>query len=344
MEASKLDKRYNSIDLCKFIMAFFVVAIHTCPLNNSTNKHLLNIYNLLVGLAVPFFFLASGYLLAAKMDYPYGNQNDISRIKRQLVKILRMYVTWSLIYLPLAVYQFIATGTPFIKAFLLYVRGFFFLGEQYNSWPLWYLLSTILSLAVIGFILKKKKSSRALIVLIVVASILNIGISGLANYNGNLPSVIVKLQKLIEYTIASGRLFSGMIYIPAGMLLAHKRMPKLLNWAVFVVCFIANYFIADSIISSYLLMFTAFAFFGIVERIELKNNKWYAQLRSMSTTIYLMHMYVWTFYYKIIYGEKTYGVDSFIVTAIIVTIIAFTYSVIECKRKALRNQSSIIEK
>ena len=191
---------------------------------------------------------------------------------------------------------------------------------------------------------EKKKSSRVLIVLIVVASIMSIGISALANYKGNLPSVIAKLQKLIEYTIASGRLFSGMIYIPAGMLLAHKRMPKLLNWAVFVVCFIANYFIADSIISSYLLMFTAFAFFGIVERIELKNNKWYAQLRSMSTTIYLMHMYVWTFYYKIIYGEKTYGVDSFIVTAIIVTIIAFTYSVIECKRKALRNQSSIIEK
>jgi hypothetical protein len=124
-----------------------------------------------------------------------------------------------------------------------------------------------------------------------------------------------------------------MIYIPIGMVMAHKRIPNTINWFCFILGFVLNYFIDNSIISSYLLIVTAISLFGIVERIELKNKPTYSKLRNMSTMIYLLHMYVWSFYYKIIYSKKTYGVDSFIVTAIISTLLSLVYVVVFKNRK-----------
>jgi hypothetical protein len=188
------------------------------------------------------------------------------------------------------------------------------------------LLSTIYALIVIRFALKIKKSSSLLILISFIASIVSIGFTELVNYEGNLIPIIAIFQKLIKYSVANGRLFNGMIYIPIGMLMAHKKGLKFLNWIVFIVGFIANYFIDNSIISSYLLIITAIALLGIVKDIELKNSVIYSKLRSMSITIYFVHMYVWTFYYKIVYGKKTYGIDSFIVTSIISVIIAWGYT------------------
>jgi surface polysaccharide O-acyltransferase-like enzyme len=95
-----IGRQYNSIDLCKFIMAFAVVAIHTLPFADVKNVVFRNIYDTFVGLAVPFFFLASGYLLAVKMDYPYGSEGDLHRIQKQLRGMLRLYLTWTVIYAP----------------------------------------------------------------------------------------------------------------------------------------------------------------------------------------------------------------------------------------------------
>jgi len=73
--------------------------------------------------------------------------------------------------------------------------------------------------------------------------------------------------------------------------------------------------IDNSIMSSYLLILTSISFFGIVENTRIKNRAVYAKLRKMSTIIYLIHMYIWTIYYKVVYGSKAYGMDSFIVTS-----------------------------
>ena len=53
----------NSIDLVKLLMAVCVVAIHTEPLINCNNSFVQSICDSIVRCAVPFFFLASGFLL-----------------------------------------------------------------------------------------------------------------------------------------------------------------------------------------------------------------------------------------------------------------------------------------
>lgn len=160
IQGNHINKK-NSIDLVKFIMALAVVAIHTDPLINCFNRNILEIYNQIVNLAVPFFFLASGYLLAIRMTSNFSSNEDIQRVKYQLCKIIKMYLIWTVIYFPLAVYHYVSSKISLYGAILLYIRGFLFVGENYNSWPLWYLLSTIYAMIVIIMILKVRGGQKS---------------------------------------------------------------------------------------------------------------------------------------------------------------------------------------
>ncbi len=327
-------KRYNSIDLFKFIMAFAVVAIHTHPLEACTNDNLFLAYDLLVSMAVPFFFLASGYLLAVKMHWPYGNECDLARIRTHLKKTTQMYITWTLIYLPLAVHHFITAGTSPSQAVWLYIKGFLFVGEQYNSWHLWYLLSTIYALLLIWGVLKAWKSPKLLILISIIASVARMGCSILVETERDLFPAFAFLKKLLITLFINGRILTGMVYIPIGMLLAYKRIPVLLNWVGLVIGFAANFFVDNAIISSYLLIITSIALFGIVENTDLKDKPIYAKLRTMSTTIYLLHMYIWTFYYSIANKNNVYGIDSFLVTSLVCVVVSLIVVFITEKRKS----------
>lgn len=47
--------------------------------------------------------------------------------------------------------------------------------------------------------------------------------------------------------------------------------------------------------------------------------------KHLIMVMYLVHMYIWSFYYFIVYGEKTYGLDSFIVTSVLACGVSFIY-------------------
>lgn len=96
-------KAKNSIDLTKLIMAVFVVAIHTNPLAGVQNQTVLTVCNTVLQMAVPFFFLASGYLLGIHIRDLRCPEESIPVVKRQLKKILGMYLihmyVWTFYYL-----------------------------------------------------------------------------------------------------------------------------------------------------------------------------------------------------------------------------------------------------
>ncbi|MBR4026765.1 MAG: acyltransferase family protein [Lachnospiraceae bacterium] len=327
IENIEIKKKYNSIDVVKFIMAIAVIAIHTCPLVNCNNKNTLTIYNNIVNMAVPFFFLASGYLLSIKLSFPY-NLNDMLIIKNFLYKIIKMYLCWMIIYTPLAIYHFISDNSSIIKAVLMYIRGLLFIGEQYNSWQLWYLLSTIYTIILIIILIKNKYLRWQGIEISIIISVIMISLNWLVEYEGTVPFIVL-FRQLTYYFINNGRIFTGAIYIPIGMYIAHKKISRKINLTIFILGFIGNYFIENEIISTYLLIITSIGLFGIVESINLKDNALYPFLRNMSTIIYFIHMYVWSFYYKIIYRQKTYGINSFLITTIVSCIIACIYLIIK---------------
>ena len=59
-----------TIDICKFLGAYMVVAIHTTPWNLFGTGAFNTVYLNFIYCAVPCFFMASGYLLAGRMEWP----------------------------------------------------------------------------------------------------------------------------------------------------------------------------------------------------------------------------------------------------------------------------------
>lgn len=59
-------KEYGLIDVGKFIMSIFVVAIHTHPMAEMENNHIKSLLGVFLDCAVPFFFMASGFFIERK--------------------------------------------------------------------------------------------------------------------------------------------------------------------------------------------------------------------------------------------------------------------------------------
>lgn len=257
-------------------------------------------------MAVPFFFLATGYLLAKK---------------------------WMIIYMPMALYHDSVSHTPYKEALISYIRGFLFMGEQYNAWQLWYLLSSIYALILIIILLKCNFSLKRILWVGLTFVFLSVGIDWFMMLETDIPYAISILQKLIAYSIEDGRIFKGIVYISIGMYLANNKFSLKLSIAMFSAGFIINYFLQNRTLKFLFLVVTMIGLFGIIEKIHLKDNKLYPILRKVSTVMYLIHMYIWSFYYFIIYGQKTLGVDSFIVTSLLSCLVGFIYVHISAKLK-----------
>lgn len=330
MSSEKASFSNNSIDLFKFIFAFVVIAIHTAPLIMCQNPIILNSYFFLTELAVPFFFMASGYLLALKMDYPYQSNVDVYRIKKTLMRVLKLYLIWTLIYSPMALYNYMTSADSVKRCVYMFFKGFFFLGEQYNSWHLWYLLSMLYALLVIFVLLKKKlMSMKGILIISVVLCFASLFMDSFMGIDFDLlSSGQVKVRNFIDNTIVYGRFFRGMIYIPVGMFIAHKRLPSIFNWVMFVVGCFFQLFVANTIvIRGLLIVLAAIGLFGIIERIKLKDSKVYKYLRQSSTVIYFVHMYMWTLYYSVVYGQRSLGLDTFLATSVLSLLCAVIFIV-----------------
>lgn len=126
-------------DILKFLLALLVVWIHTGDSD---------LYGL-VNFAVPTFFFLSGYFLFGKIFH--SGSDTVAVVSLWLGKTLRLYLIWTVIFLPFAVLGFAREGMPFVKAVAVYLRNVVFVGENYLSWPLWYLLGLLQAGVVIWF-------------------------------------------------------------------------------------------------------------------------------------------------------------------------------------------------
>ena len=151
-------KSFLGLDIFKFTMAVIVVAIHTRPFINLNSSMYLQIWTTIAHLAVPYFFMASGYLLFFRFDIRSDRKEVSDRVKKYLQKIFKLYIIWSLIYIPITIFHFSTNNKEILVDSIFFIRGLFLIGEQYYSYPLWYLLSMIYSLILIYFLILKGKS------------------------------------------------------------------------------------------------------------------------------------------------------------------------------------------
>lgn len=129
----------KGIDTLKFLFSLVVVWIHT------------GVGNLggLTPWAVPFFFLVSGFFLFGKLFSEPEREARNALIVKWWKNILRLYLLWSLIFLPFAIIGFAKDHLGPVKSIIVYLRNLVFIGENFLSWPLWYLLGMLWAGAII---------------------------------------------------------------------------------------------------------------------------------------------------------------------------------------------------
>lgn len=339
-----MEKReYNSIDLIKILMAVIIASGHIFSFDNVKNELAYSVYRSFFNMGVPFFFIVSGFLLANKFDDKLENQKNCDYVKRTLFKTIKMYLGWTIAYLPITIYHFIVTGDSFFRCLVQFVKGLFLIGEQYNSWHLWYLLSAIYALILVLILIKMRFNRKKFTIAWIVMVGLTVGISYLISIKKeNLCfEPLCLLQDLIKRSIGSERILRGAVYIPAGILLQRKKIPVWLASAAFCIGFTLDVFIESLTISAIFNGIAVIAFFEILLAIKLPDSVVYPFLRKMSTVVYFTHMYVWTIYYMVVYGKKTFGTEPFLITMGIDLFIAFLYVYLKNRKQRQKQDAKL---
>lgn len=306
--------QYYAIDITKFIMAVCVVAIHTHPFYSyETISSWFPYLQTFFSNAVPFFFITSSFLFFKK----YFSALIVSEEKASNVfwKYIRhigfLYLGWSLIYLPLAIIYYYVKRVVWWKAILVYIRDLFLLGKHFNSFPLWYLLSTLYSALIIYWLLRKgwKKISITVLSFIIyfIANYITDFVAGIETYTG----IEFIIAKGVVLTIHDGRLMTGILFFSIGMVLAEckflNRLQPVFLCPLWLTLFIASSFLNVSIIK--ILMFVLF--FVIIVNIKIKPNTICYLLRCFSTHFYFLHMLVFSVWTYIVGWDNKYGAQGF---------------------------------
>ena len=102
---------FRGIDLIKFLCAILVVSIHAAPFGQTgiTLNRLLNFgtQHYLARLAVPFFFMCTGFLVFRKQPLEGFTFRTGARAAW---KMYRLYLIWTVIYIPLIINKYLPGG------------------------------------------------------------------------------------------------------------------------------------------------------------------------------------------------------------------------------------------
>lgn len=279
---------YNNIDFMKVIMAVLVVAIHTSFSSIIGDVNGQKIIMRVLGISVPFFFVASGFLIWNKI-WSSSKEEKLNRLKGWIKKTARLYMWWTLIYLPFTIYGFYKDeNLSVLKSVALFFRNFLLVGENYLSWPLWYLLGMLVAGCIIYLMVRWDWKDRTMFLVGLLFALIGASINFCIS-NGILESITAIYVKLFNST--RNGFFEGLPYILIGVLIASKGVikSKKILWVIFTVSFLLHMFgysLADFVV--------VYSLFSLVIQFDLKRrtDDLYKNFRLTSTVVYFVHM-IW---------------------------------------------------
>lgn len=202
----------RAADVIKLIMAFAVVAIHVRAVYGDAHGYS-PAFNWFIELAVPYFFIVSGYLIGNKLDRMATVDEKRAALRSRSGKCLRMFVLWLIIYLPIQIYCYAVGDDPLWKDLVRYPLQVLLWGQSAYAFPLWYLWSMVVYL----FIYSRcagMKNARVWIMSVSALIYLGGWTATHVEFDSQLLNTLLRYFKLLTWPVLIG----GM-YLMCGMLI-----------------------------------------------------------------------------------------------------------------------------
>lgn len=261
----------------------------------------------------------------------------------RIKKITKIYVFWSIEYLPLTVYGWFIEGNQSLEYALLCIRNYILVGDNFYSWTLWYLNGLIFALILID-VLSKRISIKQIVRFGSVAYLMGIMLTALGGHQDKLPSLFaipVNIYFSIFSTTRNG-LFQSLVFVAIGMMVAEKERKIngiLKKEKILIPIYIAKVpisLIGGQYLSQLLDLPIFFFLFCLTINACLKvklRGDFYKKLRSFSGTIYFVHMYFVALCALALYKEDYHNFSSFFICVGSATLIAITVNFIKERKR-----------
>ena len=268
-----------AIDIAKLVMAILVVGIHTEPFG--FNIWLDRGFGIITRLCVPFFFIASSYFYWKKEKPLY----------QYIIRLMTIYIIWSLIYLPFDVSTL--KNTSLVNIFLRY----FWHGNEH---ALWYLCGSMIGMLITYAAYNVLKRKRKPLIFI---SVIFLFIGCLLSTYAPLSCKLLSIEDYVVPNLRNG-LFYAFPYITMGLIVAkNESRLKSISKKKLLVGFIISLLllIAESIVfvvvfnttSTILWMSVlpcSYFLFLLLKNLDIRlRNDITLFIRKLSTLIYLCH-------------------------------------------------------
>ncbi|NBI30115.1 acyltransferase [Chengkuizengella marina] len=285
-------KSYNAINVMRFAAALLVVSNHTYPFIDLSPTLNYFVVDILSRLTVPFFFMTSGYFLAVKLGERDSVLQKRGYVRKFALKILKLYVLWSLVYLPIqAVIWYVTDGDwLFWKEF---VQKFIFAGGYYT---LWYIPALIFA-SIFSYMLFSYFRPKT--VLFITFLLFATG-TMMQSYYDILPNKELLSGYYSLFLTTRNGLFFGSFFVCLGMYLKMRDNNKRFstNLIMFVLSFLLLcgevFNMMESDFSKgngmwFMTIPTVYFLFSMFKDLQLKNRPIYKRLRPVSFIIYASH-------------------------------------------------------
>lgn len=208
---------FPDLDVAKFLMAFLVVEIHTRPFGINPVVQGIDC------VAVPFFFIASAFLCFRGLDvadFADGGGAACARVRKTVKKLLRLYLMWTAVFLPVTVFGYAMSGIGPAKAAVSFARGTLLVGENIYSWPLWYLLASAVAFFLVLVLLRGGVRPGRVLAIAAAFALLGVAMSCAHEWDGAPAWLAVALDLYFKvFANVRNGLFEGFLYVALGMCL-----------------------------------------------------------------------------------------------------------------------------
>lgn len=284
--ASKNDGR---LDVLKFVLSLAVVAIHS--------SLYLDVLYPWVRLAVPLFFIMTGYFLFGKLKRTEDAQGRKAVLKGFVKRNLLLYLTWFILLSPVTFYMRDYFREGVVRGLVRLLRAFLFASTFRASW---YIMACVIG-ALIVYGASRVMKNRALICVFAVTGLISCLTSAylpLVEANAALGSVYAGYQKVFSSPATS--FFVSLFYLACGKCFAEGKMRLSRDSIVRLlvgscICLYGEWRMVARLFGSvgsdcyFFLMPTAVLIFALFQSGQPREIRYSRYLRECSVVIYALH-------------------------------------------------------